>query len=48
MDCKKCKKEIPEESTYCNFCGAPKRQKPKRQKRAETGRGAPTSAARHG
>lgn len=35
MNCKKCKKEIPDESIYCMWCGAKqKRDPPKNKKRA--------------
>ena len=31
MKCKKCKKEIPEESQYCMFCGAPQKRDKKKK-----------------
>ncbi|MCI8601602.1 MAG: tyrosine-type recombinase/integrase [Oscillospiraceae bacterium] len=30
MTCKKCKKQIPEGSIYCNLCGAPQKKNPKK------------------
>ena len=38
MECKKCKKEIPEESAYCNWCGACQVRK-QRKKRRGNGQG---------
>lgn len=31
MKCKKCKKDIPDESLYCLFCGAPQKKNPKKK-----------------
>ena len=39
MKCVKCKKEIPQESVYCMFCGCKQEKPPKKKTRSHKGTG---------